>query len=306
MESLQVKHQGNTLMTNLQTLKKLFWVSRPISWPNTSYPFLVGLLLTSSTALTGQSLATLIIGTLYFIGPFNLLMYGINDIFDYESDILNPRKGGVEGMRESRKFHPTIFKAVIISNVPFIMYLLAVSSWQAQVTLLFVVFMAVAYSIKGLRFKEVPFLDSITSSTHFVGPLLFALALTGFPMAAWPWVAAFFCWGMASHAFGAVQDIIPDRQGNLHSIATVLGARLTVWFSVALYAAATIIALLQGGLYIPVALAGLTYVVNCAPYIFVTDETSPTTNVAWKRFLWLNYLSGAVVTMVILYTITLR
>lgn len=290
------------MIHTLETIKKLFWVSRPISWPNTSYPFLVGFLLTTTMALTGQTLATLIIGTLYFIGPYNLLMYGINDIFDYESDILNPRKGGIEGMKESRQFHPTIFKVVIITNVPFLVYLLAVSNWQASVALLLVVFAAVAYSIKGLRFKEVPFLDSVTSSLHFVGPLLFALALTGFPATAWPWVLAFFFWGMASHAFGAVQDIVPDRKGGLHSIATALGAKLTVWFSVVLYVAAACLVATQGIAYWAIVLAGLCYATNCAPYVFVNDESSSTTNVAWKRFLWINYFSGTVVTLVILLT----
>lgn len=287
-------------MKKLTALNKLFWVSRPISWPNTSYPFLVGFLLTSLVWPSGQALTTLIIGTLYFIGPYNLLMYGINDIYDYESDILNPRKGGVEGMRESRKFHPTIFKAIIISNVPFLTYLLLSSNWQAILVLLLVVFAAVAYSVKGLRFKEVPFLDSITSSLHFVGPLLFAIALTGQYQVALPWVIAFFFWGMASHAYGAVQDIIPDRKGNLQSIATVLGARQTIWFSFILYSLAVALTLTQGVHYIPIAIVGLCYIANCIPYLSVSDKTSAATNRGWKKFLWLNYLSGTVITFVIL------
>jgi 4-hydroxybenzoate polyprenyltransferase len=31
--------------------------------------------------------------------PFNLLIYGVNDIFDQETDALNSRKGGLEGAR---------------------------------------------------------------------------------------------------------------------------------------------------------------------------------------------------------------
>lgn len=287
-------------MNSLNTIKKLFWISRPISWPNTSYPFFVGYLLTVPSAPTGLSLAILIIGTIYFIGPYNLLMYGINDVFDYESDILNPRKGGVEGMKESRAFHPVILKAVLITNIPFLAYLLLTSNWQASVILVLVVFAAIAYSIKGLRFKEIPIVDSLTSSFHFVSPLLFALALTGFSQAAWPWVLAFFLWGMASHAFGAVQDIIPDKKGGLHSIATVLGARVTVWFSTILYVLAVCIALTQGYQYWIIALVGMMYVANCAPFLFITEKKSAATNAGWKRFLWINYVSGAVITCVVL------
>lgn len=285
---------------NIKTLIKLFWISRPVSWPNTSYPFLVGYLLAFQGTFSTLDIVTLVIGTLYFIGPYNLLMYGVNDVYDYDSDILNPRKGGVEGMKEERAFHPTILKAVVCTNAPFLLYLFIVSDWPARAVLALVVFAAIAYSLKGLRFKEVPILDSITSSLHFVGPLLFALALTSFQPQALPWVVAFFLWGMASHAFGAVQDIIPDRQGKLHSIATALGARVTVWLSVILYSIATIIATLQGGIYWIITLVGIAYVANCAPYLNSTDETSATTNKAWKRFLWLNYLAGMIITFVII------
>ena len=285
-------------MNILTTLKKLFWVSRPISWPNTAYPFAVGYLLTG-----GALDLTLLIGTLYFLGPYNLLMYGINDVFDYESDIKNPRKGGVEGMREERAFHPTVWKAAIISNIPFLVYLLFIGGWSAHLTLLIITFGVIAYSLKGLRFKEKPLLDSLTSSLHFVGPLLFALSLNSFPTYAWGFVIAFFIWGMASHAFGAVQDILPDKKGGIASIATFLGARPTIWFAFLLYLGAAIIVGLQGALYIPIGIAGVLYCLNIAPYLNVTEKKSANTNKAWKRFLWLNYVSGALITIIILLPI---
>ena len=285
-------------MSFFQTLKKLFWVARPISWPNTAYPFAVGYLLTG-----GNVDLTFIIGTLYFLGPYNLLMYGINDVFDYESDIKNPRKGGVEGMREERAFHPTVVKAAILTNAPFLLYLLIAGDWAARLTLVIVVFSVVAYSLKGLRFKEKPILDSATSSLHFVGPLLFALALNGFPDYAWGFVVAFFIWGMASHAFGAVQDIVPDKKGGIASIATFLGAKPTMWFAYFLYLTAAILVDSQGSMYIPVAVVGVLYCLNIAPYLRVTEKTSANVNKAWKRFLWLNYFAGFVITMVILIPI---
>ncbi len=282
----------------IEKLIKLFWISRPISWPNTAYPFAAGYSIAGFA--TGIDWVTLIVGTLYFLGPYNLLMYGVNDVYDYESDIKNPRKGGIEGMKESKSFHPTILKASVLFNAPFLLYLLIISDWPARAVLAFVVFMVVAYSLKGLRFKERPVLDSITSSLHFVGPLLFALSLQGFPESAWPFVIAFFLWGMASQAFGAVQDIIPDRKGGIASIATAFGARLTVWFCFFLYAGASLVVASQGTAYLAIALVGLSYVANILPYSQVTDATSNTTNKGWKRFIWLNFASGAVVTMVII------
>ena len=161
-------------------------------------------------------------------------------------------------------------------------------------------FFVVAYSLKGLRFKEKPFLDSITSSIHFVGPMVFAIAIFAFAEAAWPYAIALFLWGIASHAFGAVQDVIPDRKGGLASIATVIGARSTVWLSFILYLIASSLMLLQGGWVVLVGLAGLSYAAIVAPYLAITDKTSPAANKGWRRFIWLNYAVGAVVTIVII------
>ena len=34
--------------------------------------------------------------------PFNLLIYGVNDVFDQETDAKNPRKGTLQGARIDR------------------------------------------------------------------------------------------------------------------------------------------------------------------------------------------------------------
>ncbi|OYX53392.1 hypothetical protein B7Y92_03065 [Candidatus Saccharibacteria bacterium 32-50-13] len=158
-------------------------------------------------------------------------------------------------------------------------------------------FFALAYSLKGLRFKEIPIVDSITSSLHFVGPLVYALTWTGVNQAAWLAAIAFFLWGMASHAFGAVQDIKPDREAEINSIATQLGARFTVRLALVAYLLASITVSLIGPRAWPVALAGLLYVVNVWPYRLLNDENSDRANRGWRRFLWLNMIMGAVVTI---------
>jgi 4-hydroxybenzoate polyprenyltransferase len=282
----------------LQSIVKLFKVSRPISWVNTAYPFAAAYLV-----LGGGLSPAFFIGTLFFLIPYNLLMYGVNDVFDYESDIRNPRKNSIEGALEAKSFHPTILWSSLLLCVPFVLALGLLSDPIAAVVLAIVLFFVVAYSAKELRFKEKPFLDSITSSIHFVGPMVYAMALTGFQPQAWPFAIALFLWGIASHAFGAVQDVIPDREGGLHSIATVIGARATVVMSFMLYAIAIIVTAFQGGYAMVVAVAGLVYVANVSPYLKITDKTSGQANKAWRRFIWLNYFVGAVVTISLILSI---
>lgn len=273
----------------------LLKTSRPISWVNTAYPFAVGYLLVSH-----KLDAALIIGTIFFLIPYNLLMYGINDVFDHESDLKNPRKGGVEGAVLARSFHRLLLWSSVGLAVPFVVALLCFGSWAAKLWLLYAVFMVVAYSARGLRFKERPVLDSFTSSTHFVGPLVYALLLHGWHGHYWPIVAAFFLWGMASHAFGAVQDVRADRAGSIASIGTVFGAAWTTRLSLLAYLSSAAI-ILQTPFGWVAALCIVLYILNGAPYINLTDDNCEQAHSGWRRFLYLNYLTGAVITITILF-----
>lgn len=228
-------------------------------------------------------------------------MYGVNDVFDYESDIRNPRKNSIEGIVVAKSFHPTILWASLLLAVPFIIALIILSPLSAVLVLIGLLFFVVAYSLKGLRFKEVPFRDSITHSIHFIGPMIFAIALTGFQPKAWPFALSLLFWGIANHAFGAIQDVVPDRAGKLKSIATIIGARNTVWLSVILYTLAVFAVTTQGGISMLVGAAGLLYILNVVPFIRITDATSGLANKGWRRFIWLNYSVGAIVTISIIF-----
>lgn len=278
-------------------LRALLLSSRPLSWVNTAFPFAAAYLLT-----TGAVDLTLVLGTIFFLIPYNLAMYGINDVFDYESDLRNPRKGGVEGaVLDTRMHRPTLI-ASVATTVPFVVYLVAVGSPLSWVVLAVSLFAVVAYSAKGLRFKEKPFLDSITSSTHFVSPAVYALVLAGatFTPQLWVVLAAFFLWGMASHAFGAVQDVSADREAHISSIATVVGARAAARLSVALYLLAGVLLLFSEWPGQLAALLALPYATVCARFWNITDATCESANRGWKRFLWLNFATGFVVTMLLI------
>lgn len=282
----------------MKTVLALLQSSRPISWINTAFPF-------SATYVffTDTIDLTLIVGTLFFLIPYNLLMYGINDVFDYESDLRNPRKGGIEGALLDKRLHKLTIWASALSCLPFVIYLLVVGSVWSGFALVFALFTVLAYSVKGLRFKEKPFLDSITSASHFVNPAIFAALLVGESLAQpvlWQSLIAFFCWGMASHAFGAVQDIRADREADIASIATVIGARATTRFSFVLYLAAGLLMATAGWPASAAAIAAVPYLAILLPFLSITDETCETANHGWRRFIWLNFFAGAIVTQLLI------
>lgn len=271
--------------------------SRPVSWINTAFPFAAAYLLT-----TRDVDLTVVIGTLYFLIPYNLAMYGINDVFDYASDLANPRKGGIEGALLAPRIHRATLWAAALSNLPFLIYLVAVGNPASWAWLAVSVFAVIAYSAPGLRFKERPFLDSITSSLHFVTPAIVGLAIAEAVVTPTLVIVlvAFFLWGMAAHAFGAVQDIAPDREGGIGSIATVIGARATVRLAIGLWAFAGLAMLFTSWPGPVAAVLAVPYIVNAAPWWTVTDETSATTNRAWRRFIALNYIAGFLATMILI------
>ncbi len=290
----------------VHSITQVLLSSRPVSWINTAFPFAAAYVLT-----TGAVDALFVVGTLFFLIPYNLLMYGVNDVFDYESDLRNPRKGGAEGALLEPGLHRAVVWSGIVTATPLIVAMLWLGgtghpwSWVVLAISLFAVF---AYSVPGLRFKERPGLDSMTSSTHFVSPAVYGLAVAGAEPtpALVALLAAFFCWGMASQAFGAVQDVVPDREGGIASIATALGARATVRLALGLWVAAGLLMFatewpgpLAAALVVP-------YLVTAWPYRSVADAASGTANRGWRRFIALNYAVGFLVTMLLIWWALVR
>ncbi|MEY4410366.1 MAG: hypothetical protein RLZ99_839 [Actinomycetota bacterium] len=275
----------------MSAFSKLFEASRPISWINTAFPFGSAYFFT-----TGQMDWVFWLGSFFFLIPYNLLMYGVNDVFDYESDLRNPRKGGIEGALLDPKYHRLTLVLAFGIAAPFALALSTINL-SATAWLWLTLFAVVAYSLKGLRFKEIPFLDSLTSAWHFVGPMLVGLTMADAEISSHQLIgiAAFMLWGMASHAFGAVQDVRADREAKIASIATQLGARLTTRIAFGLYLIAGLLALLLPDRFAFAALAAVPYLFVVGRELGITDENCERANRGWKVFIWLNFFAGAVI-----------
>lgn len=282
----------------MKLARRLLLSSRPLSWINTAFPFAA-----SYFFLGGEVDAFFLITALFFLIPYNFLMYGINDIFDYESDLRNPRKGGLEGALLPPEFHRPMLILVTVINLPFLAFITfqTLDNLFALGVFWLTIFFVVAYSAKGLRYKEMPFIDSITSSLHFVGPAVFALAsLEKFDGNLLTALIAFFLWGAASHAFGAIQDIRADREAGIASIATVLGARVTVRIALTAYVFAGLLLLLLPDRFAFASLAALPYLFVVGRELDISDENCERANRGWRLFLMLNFVAGAIVSSLLI------
>lgn len=276
-------------------IRELLLASRPLSWINTALPFLA-----AGFEVERSITPLLVLGTLYFLVPYNLLMYGVNDVFDYASDLANPRKGSLEGGLVPPDRRRATWLAIAVTNVPFLAAIVALAPVQGWLAVLAAVVAAVIYSAPPLRTKVRPGLDSLTSSSHFVLPALAGFLVAGLTLADLPWIAlgGFFAWGVASHALGAIQDVDYDRAAGIGSIATALGARPTAAIAVVGYALAVLAAASLGGSGLLAAAALALYLL--LPLAVLLDPSEPQARRAWRSFLGLNLLVGFAITQLLL------
>jgi len=207
-------------------LGRLIEISRPVLWINTIGTTVIGMWLAGY--LWDWRVLPILIWVTF---PFNLLIYGINDIFDRDTDDPNARKGGYGGAKIVDKEVKPIAWGVAITNIPFLVYFIATLPWPAWAWMLAYAFSFWQYSSTPLRFKGRPVWDSL-SNTDYAYPLVFVpYALGAEPM--WEAAVGLMAWSMAKHVYDAIQDIEEDRDAGIRTTAVAFGARgALVWSAV--------------------------------------------------------------------------
>lgn len=236
--------------------KRLMNISRPRFWIYVLGTFMVGVIAVGDPRLL--DLETLIIlGTLFwfFTYPANLMIYGVNDIYDYETDKHNPKKIEYEELVEP-KDQKALWWNIALWVIPFFVVLYWLN-WQASVAFLIFNFTSVYYSATPIRAKANPPLDIIFSSIIYISPVVVGFFATGNTNISWLGIVGGLLWAMAMQTYSAVPDIDADTKGNVRTLATVLGQNGALGFCLVAYLGATIIGFLHLGI-IPVIL-GMIY-----------------------------------------------
>lgn len=247
-----------------QHLVMLVKSSRPPGW--TFGPILYGIGAIHSgmipKTLGAWAIAATQIATLSF--PLCIVVFGVNDIYDYASDILNPRKSitSLEGTILPPAHHPFVRRAAMLSTgivlaVSTLPYFYASStvvpgaSWQYYcpvVSTSALLVLGWIYSAPPARLKEVPVIDSLSN-----GLIVCLSLLVGFSSCRAFAGQSGLRWGLADipskgytvglvtasvHALGAAADIEADVAAGQRTVATLLGRRGCAIFGAAAYAIA--------------------------------------------------------------------
>jgi 4-hydroxybenzoate polyprenyltransferase len=201
----------------------LLRLSRPRFWLYLAGPVVVGVAFAAGSVAELFSPAALVLFA-YFLLPANVLLYGVNDVYDAEVDEANPKKD--EDAREARFSGERWVVAVVIAcgvagGATFAVSTPAAWPWLGAFFLL-----AVEYSAPPFRFKTTPLLDSVSNGLYVLPGVAAYVAIAGTqpPAAA---VVGGWLWTMGMHTFSAIPDIEPDREAGIDTTATVLGEART-------------------------------------------------------------------------------
>lgn len=246
------------------TLKQRFVMlvksSRPPGW--TFGPILYGIGAIHSGAIP-KTLGALAVSAVQIVTlsfPLCIVVFGINDIYDYASDVLNPRKSitSLEGTILPPAHHPFVHRTAIISSGIVVtastlpaFYGSSLVSWQSTIPVVStaaLVALGWAYSAPPTRLKEIPVIDSISN-----GVIVWMSLLVGYSscrtLADLPWGFADiplkgYAVGLVTasvHALGAAADIDADVASGQRTIATLVGRRGCAAFGTAAYAISLVI-----------------------------------------------------------------
>jgi 4-hydroxybenzoate polyprenyltransferase len=229
------------------TLARILHISRPHFWLYEAGTYAIGIAAAYAIHTPHVVPVSILVAFfVYFLFPGNLYIYGINDIYDYETDRLNPKKAEYEALVLPRE-HRSLWSAIAVTTAPFLVLLYSIPH-LAIITFFLFLFFAGFYSAKPIRAKSIPGLDSVFSAGHYVATGVFAYLLAGGTHLSIPLITAAMSWAIAMHAYSAVPDIEADGAGGIHTIATVLGKQKTILICAALYAVAGILSFSSIGL----------------------------------------------------------
>lgn len=228
-------------------IKKIIKISRPRFWIYEIGPYIVGIAAAASSNYSIWLVPAIIIFFIFFTYPANIYIYGINDMYDYETDKLNPKKVSYESLVYPEE-HKPLLRHIFLVTIPFLIYGFLNLSIQSLVALCLFFFFAGFYSAKPIRAKARPILDSLFSAGHYVATGVFSyLLVTELLDLRLSWLALSICatasmaWAVSMHAYSAVPDIQADKDAKLATIATKLGKDKTIYLCGFLYALAAIL-----------------------------------------------------------------
>ncbi|MBI5227193.1 UbiA family prenyltransferase [Candidatus Micrarchaeota archaeon] len=208
-------------------IKKVLIISRPVAWVPITLSYLLGIFVSSGT-ITAFSIGEAIL--LSF--PFCFYTYGINDIYDSETDKTNTRKKNPlwGQLLEQKDISWVRTLAIVFAAVILLVAISSQNITHILATLILLVFVYV-YSAPPIRLKSRPLLDSLSNSIYALGPFAIGYSLSGGFGFLRPDFVLFALAFSGIHALGTIADMIEDKKAKITTFALALGPRIAAVFA---------------------------------------------------------------------------
>jgi 4-hydroxybenzoate polyprenyltransferase len=258
-------------------------------------PALIGTIISLVSLGSIQVSGSHLIALLYFTFPANLLIYGINDIFDGDTDQYNPKKNTYEN-QHSQSQTKLLATIIALTNLPFLLYLFGQNPHTLIYSIAFI-FFSIQYSALPIRAKAKPFIDGIFNFLYVAPALVTVSLLTPnlITTKTIPLILAATFWCMAMHAYSAIPDIEADQKAGLTTTAVLLGDTKTFTYCFVLYLATASLVFLEGGVWLGAPLFIYPLVIG---YNSVNQDK---TFQIYKYFPYLNTAIGFLISIQLIY-----
>ncbi len=204
--------------------RALFWlkVSRPGLWFQTLWLYTLP---TSRLPVFHSPLFWL--GLLYVTFPLNFLVYGWNDIVDFENDQQNPRKDTfLFGARGTRKQLARLPFAIALFQMPFFIAFIWLRGWMMAALLGGMILVNLLYNLPRFGWRGRPPLELINQAGYLL-LLPLSVLLNETSEVSWAAVGYLVLFCTHSHLMGEVMDVIPDARAHRRTTARTLGIKAT-------------------------------------------------------------------------------
>lgn len=207
-------------------LTRLVLISRPIFY----LPLLA--LYGAGVALTRAPIDfSVVYGAFLLTFPLSLVLFGTNDIYDQETDRLNPRKGKLYGALLQDDEVATLRKVIIGMTGFSIVSAFAICGTAFGVIIAAICLLSYAYSVPPIKLKRRALLDAMTNGAWMVLVFLSGVVVASdtavLEIVKPSFLLSMFVFIMAGHIATTLIDYEPDKQAGEHTTAVAFGVRIT-------------------------------------------------------------------------------
>lgn len=277
----------------------LIRLSRPHIWIYTIGPFYLGTIVAQKGNIgiyNWEHPLIILFFILWLTLPANIFTYGLNDIFDYATDLKNPKKVKFEktlSLLEQKRAVLAAFFAVLPLIIvipilpPFVAFLVA--TWLLII---------LSYNIPPFRLKGRPIWDFVFGFSYPIWGIVGYTLVSSTPHINLLIILTLFLAGSAFHLYASISDRRWDEIAQLRTTAVAIGSTTkNLWISGVFFGIAAPILYFQG--YYKIAFFSIIFPLFFMLQIFFGTEDEQSLLSWYRAMILFQYVAGFTLSFII-------